>query len=132
MNEDVVGKSILNPKGEAVQERICTVSFAGIHVMSREHDSFSQEPVIEHQQCAIKQFKFVIPEYMEDFRPAFGGIVEELRVVSQHSDGLFTKAGVWPQVTSKVEKLQASLISQFVAIQFIAAHQVDGRAMGPQ
>src|SRR5206468_557712 len=55
VDENVIGKPILAPKGDAVPNRVIAIALAGIDVVSSENQTFAEEFVKTHHQRAIEK-----------------------------------------------------------------------------
>ena len=63
--KDVVGKAILDSQGKPVEHRVFRVSARRVNVMRGENNLLSEEFVIHHEQSAVQELDFVVPENVE-------------------------------------------------------------------
>ena len=77
VNEDMVGKPILDSERQPIEERIVGVPPAGIHIVHGAGRSSSPSLVVKHQQRSIEELEFVVPQDMKDSRPGRRGVANQ-------------------------------------------------------
>jgi hypothetical protein len=66
MNENEVRKSVLRFQRESIQPTIATIALPGIHIMRGQHNSFTEQTVIQHEERSIEDFELIVPQNVEN------------------------------------------------------------------
>jgi hypothetical protein len=124
MNEDAVGKAILDSKRKPIEMSIFRIAPACIHIVQCEDDLFPQELVIKHQQSSIEELELVVPQDVKDFRLGCGSVANQSRIVDQNSGDLSYETCVGLLIASQIKKGHSGCSSEIRAIQVIVTNQV--------
>jgi hypothetical protein len=89
------------------------------------YDLLPKQLVIQHQECAIKPFYTIVPEYMEDGRARGSGVLEEAYIIEKYSTALLREAGRAPLVTAEVKKPDVRVRVKVRGIDLIAADDIE-------
>ncbi len=105
------------------------IADTGVDVVQSEDNFFPEQPIKLHQQSAIEDLKFVIPEYMENLGLRAEGVRNEPSVIFYDArDFCYCTCGR-SLVAPEVQKVQPRLIAKFFAFEMVAANDVQSRAL---
>ena len=128
MNEDMVGKPVLNPQRKTVDRRVFRITPARIHIMDREYDLLPHQPVEKHEQRTIEDLEFVIPQDMKYLWLGCGGVMDQLGVVLEYSGYFFCETGIPTLIAPQIKKVQSGFTVELRKVELVAANQIYSRA----
>jgi len=125
MDEDVVTKSVLNLEREAIEQRVFRVPSRLINVVRGERNSLSKYLVVQHQDRAIEEFEFVVPQNVQYSGLGARGVPDQLGVVDQQLRQLQRDTSIVVLAAAKVEKTKIRGGVQLRAVDFVAANYLE-------
>ena len=93
--------------------------------MRREDERFSDHLVVEYQQRAIEELKFVVPQNVENLGLRNGSVTNESPIISQDPGNFSREIRARILVSAQIEKFDQAIIAQLRQVEVVAANKID-------
>ena len=93
--------------------------------MRCEDQLFSEQLVVEQEQRAIEELKFIIPQDMKYLWLCCGGVTNELPIISKDPSNFSREIRARILVSTQIEEIDQAIIAQLRQVEVIATDKID-------
>src|SRR5262249_4984218 len=129
VHEHVMAEPILNAKRAPIEPAVPAVARRSVHVVHCKNDALSNHPVVGHQEGAVEDLEFVVPENVKKWCARAGRVLKQSSVIQQDAPRLRGKGRVFALAPANIKESEVAKGAPLWTVQLVAANEAEAKTL---